>query len=224
VARDFADSYGTPGISAAATIGRRSLPPPAAPEAFLEISADCALCQHVFASGFRSRRGCRLAWSGRGCTRAILTALAGLGSPALWKHVASGRSCSFRRPDRRDPSHVYPATSGIRPLLAASACMSLTVTRTTPDHITRGRGQFSLVWQVLGSNQRRLSRRFYSPSLLSEARAADQPIRRSRRRPAPPPSAMRPCAPGLVHGRGRKNPRTGAVGAVTPTVRPALCL
>lgn len=30
--------------------------------------------------------------------------------------------------------------------------------------------------------------------------------------------------PGLVHGRGRKNPRTGAVGAVTPTARPASCL
>jgi hypothetical protein len=31
------------------------------------------------------------------------------------------------------------------------------------------------MWQVLGSNQRRLSRRFYSPSLLPEVHAADQP-------------------------------------------------
>jgi hypothetical protein len=61
-------------------------------------------------------------------------------------------------------------------------------------------------------------RRFYSPSLLPEAQAADQHIHRSRCYLAPPPSAMRPWAPGLVHGRGRKNPRTGAVGAVTPTV------
>jgi hypothetical protein len=65
-------------------------------------------------------------------------------------------------------------------------------------------GLFSLVWQVLGSNQRRLSLRFYSPSLLAEGHGADQHIRRSRRHRAPPPSAMRPCAPGLVHGRGRK--------------------
>ena len=50
-------------------------------------------------------------------------------------------------------------------------------------------GRFPRVWQVLGSNQRRLSRRFYSPSLLAEAHAADQHIRRSRRRPGPPPSA-----------------------------------
>jgi hypothetical protein len=35
---------------------------------------------------------------------------------------------------------------------------------------------------------------------------------------------MRPCASGLVHGRGRKNPRTGTVGAVTLTVCPASCL
>jgi hypothetical protein len=74
---------------------------------------------------------------------------------------------------------------------------------------------------VLGSNQRRLSRRFYSPSLLPEVHAVDLRIRCSRRRPGPLPSAMRPWVPSLVHGRGRKNPRTGPVGAVTPTVRPA---
>jgi hypothetical protein len=66
--------------------------------------------------------------------------------------------------------------------------------------------------------------RFYSPSLLSEIHAADQHIRRSRHNRGPPPSAMRPWTPDLVHGRGRKNPRTGPVGAVTPTVRAALCL
>ncbi len=65
-------------------------------------------------------------------------------------------------------------------------------------------GRFRRVWQVLGSNQRRLSRRFYSPSLLSKAHAADQHIRRSRHDRGPRPSAMRPWASGLVHGRGRK--------------------
>jgi len=88
----------------------------------------------------------------------------------------------------------------------------------------RFRRWWQVLWQVLGSNQRRLSRRFYSPSLLAGVHATDQHIRRPRRHPAPPPSAMRPWAPGLVHGRGRKNPRTGAVGTVTPTVRPASCL
>ena len=58
----------------------------------------------------------------------------------------------------------------------------------------------------------------------TEAYAADQHICPSRRCPGPPPSAMRPYTPGLVYGRGRENPRTGPVGAVTPTVRPASCL
>jgi hypothetical protein len=48
---------------------------------------------------------------------------------------------------------------------------------------------------VLGSNQRRLSRRFYSTLLLSESPPADQNICASRRDFGPPPSAMRPWAP-----------------------------
>ena len=62
--------------------------------------------------------------------------------------------------------------------------------------------------------------RFYSPVLLPECQTADQHIRRSRCDFGPWPSAMRPWAPGLVHGRVRKDPRTGPVGAVTPTVLP----
>jgi hypothetical protein len=75
-------------------------------------------------------------------------------------------------------------------------------------------GRFRRWWQVLGSNQRRLSRRFYSPSLLPKANAADQRGRRSRWRAGLPPSAMRPYAPGLGHGRGWKKPRTGPMGAL----------
>jgi hypothetical protein len=67
-------------------------------------------------------------------------------------------------------------------------------------------------WQVLGSNQHRLSRRIYSPSLLPEDHPADQNICRSRRYPAPWPSAMRPWASGVVHGRGGK-PTDGAGGS-----------
>jgi hypothetical protein len=35
-------------------------------------------------------------------------------------------------------------------------------------------GRLSMWWQVLGSNQRRFSRRFFSPSLLPQVHAADQ--------------------------------------------------
>ena len=89
----------------------------------------------------------------------------------------------------------------------------------------------------------RLSRRFYSTLLLPESPAADQRIHRTRRVYGPPPSAIRPWTPGsggrAVHrpwrnrprtgtdqptdgdrpGR-RKRPRTGPVGAVTPTAAP----
>jgi hypothetical protein len=85
---------------------------------------------------------------------------------------------------------------------------------------------------MLGSNQRMLSRRFYSPALLHGVYAADQDIRPWRRDCGLPPSAMRPWAPdsgavratdegGSGHGRARKRPRTGPVGAVTLTASPA---
>jgi hypothetical protein len=65
-------------------------------------------------------------------------------------------------------------------------------------------------WQVLGSNQRRLSRRFYSPILLFEAYAAYLRLCASRRDLGPPPSAMRPCA----RSRSRGDARTGTDGGV----------
>ena len=91
-------------------------------------------------------------------------------------------------------------------------------------------GRFRRWWQVLGSNHRRLSRRFYSPLAPPEPPHADQRIRRSRRVCGPPPSAMRPRVPGSggpvrstdghgpAHGRARKRPRMGPAGAVTLTV------
>jgi hypothetical protein len=67
-------------------------------------------------------------------------------------------------------------------------------------------GRFPRVWQVLGSNQRRLSRRFYSPPLRPEAPTADQRLCASRSDSGPPPSAMRPWTQGSwgleIHGRG----------------------
>ncbi len=53
-------------------------------------------------------------------------------------------------------------------------------------------GRLRRWWQVLGSNQRRLSRRFYSPYALPESPPADQRGRASRRESGLPPSAMRP--------------------------------
>ena len=85
----------------------------------------------------------------------------------------------------------------------------------------------------MGSNQRRLSRRFYSPILLFESYATDLPLCVPRRGSGPPPSAMRPWPPdsgavratdeggrstddeGAGHGRGRKNPRTARARAVS---------
>src|SRR5271165_4375137 len=58
-------------------------------------------------------------------------------------------------------------------------------------------GRFRRWWQVLGSNQRRLSRRFYSPILLFESYAADLRLCHPRRDLGRPPSAMRPWALGL---------------------------
>ena len=88
-----------------------------------------------------------------------------------------------------------------------------------------------------------VSRRFYSPLAPPESPPADLHLRRSRCDSGLPPSAMRPWAAdsgavraqgrrrngprtrtgrttdevGTGHGRGRKNPRTGPVGAVSLT-------
>ena len=89
---------------------------------------------------------------------------------------------------------------------------------------------------MVDSNHRRRSRRFYSPLAPSESPPADQRIRVSRRDFGLPPSAMRPWVPGPEgraestdghgstdgggkgHGRARKRPRTGPLGAVRLTV------
>ena len=80
----------------------------------------------------------------------------------------------------------------------------------SPRPIRPGQGLFQLVWQVMGSNHRRLSRRFYSPILLFEAYAANLPLCAPRRNFGPPPSAMRPCA----GSRRRGDARTGTDGGV----------
>jgi len=70
-------------------------------------------------------------------------------------------------------------------------------------------GRFRRWWQVLGSNQRRLSRRFYSPILLFEAYAPNVPLCVPRRDSGPPPSAMRPCAGSRCRGDARTGTDSG---------------
>lgn len=66
---------------------------------------------------------------------------------------------------------------------------------------------------MLGSNQRWLSRRFYSPSLQNESNTADQHEPGSSSDPGLPPSAMRPWIPGSGGLRVTDGPRTGTDGA-----------
>ena len=139
--------------------------------------------------------------------------------------AAGGRGCPLSPVDRRLCHGRQPSDSkgsgythrsfrpdAVRHLSVTTAMHRPTVTQpdTRRDKKETARraafpqpgGRFRRWWQVLGSNQRRLSRRFYRPLLLPEVHAADQHIRHSRRRSAPWPSAMRPWASGLVHGRG----------------------
>jgi hypothetical protein len=53
-------------------------------------------------------------------------------------------------------------------------------------------GRLRRWWQVMGSNHRRLSRRFYSPILLFKSYAADLLLCHPRRDLGRPPSAIRP--------------------------------
>ena len=111
---------------------------------------------------------------------------------------------------QRDLSHAYPTASSIWPHPVASGCI--------PRKRLRGaRAPLSwcfVMWQVVDSNHRRRSRRFYSPLAPPESPPADQRVRRSRRDCGVPPSAMRPWAPGsggsTAHGRRRNWPRTRA--------------
>jgi hypothetical protein len=59
---------------------------------------------------------------------------------------------------QRDPSHAYPTATGIWPPLVASGCLGWKQVRGTGAPLS----WCFVLWQVLGSNQRRLSRRFYS--------------------------------------------------------------
>jgi hypothetical protein len=97
-----------------------------------------------------------------------------------------------------------------------------------PGRVSAASRPFLQVVAGPGFEPGRRSRRFYSPSLLPESPAADLRLCVSRRDFGPPPSAMRPWAPGSggrgIHGRAR----TATMGAVMPTVSasflPLICL
>src|SRR5579859_4762526 len=145
----------------------------------------------------------------------------------MYAHTATHRPAVTQPDTRRDKNETAPTAAFPQP-----------------------GGRFRWWWQVLGSNQRRLSRRFYSPIPLFESYAAELRLCDPRRNLGRPPSAMRPWAPGFgvravrrpwrnrprtgtdqptdghgpTHGRGPKKPRTRPAGAVIPTVRLASCL
>jgi len=94
-------------------------------------------------------------------------------------------------------------------------------------------GRFRRWWQVLGSNQRRLSRRFYSPILLFESYVPNLPLCARRQNLGPPPSAMCPCAGSQRRGdartgtdggveRPRLHPRSGPFWPLTCSVQDAI--
>jgi hypothetical protein len=76
-------------------------------------------------------------------------------------HPTAPDNCPPTRPNADQiggrPSHVYPTTSGRQRLLVASGCMARKLIRDAVASLSWG----CPWWQVLGSNQRRLSRRFY---------------------------------------------------------------
>jgi hypothetical protein len=129
--------------------------------------------------------------------------------PRMLGHRNPGASGSVNRSSGPDSVRHMSVTTAMQGLTAAHRETQRDNSKTAREsgkiQLT---GYFRRWWQVLGSNQRRLSRRFYRPSLLAEADAADQRLRGSRRCPGAPSSAICPCAP----GSGRWNARTGTDG------------
>jgi hypothetical protein len=72
---------------------------------------------------------------------------------------------------QRDPSHAYPTATGIWPPLVASGCLGWKQVRGTGAPLS----WCFVLWQVLGSNQRRLSRRFYRPLPLATRATCQAP-------------------------------------------------
>ena len=134
-----------------------------------------------------------------------------------WK--ADGFADRSHRPDAVRYMSVDPATQGSTARQGDTPWAREKTARIAAHPQLPGR--FRRMWQVVDSNHRRRSRRFYSPLLLPESPPADQHIRASRRKFGPPPSAVRPCAPdfGAVKatdggGKGHGQGRTARAGAV----------
>ena len=108
----------------------------------------------------------------------------------------------FTRSVGQDRSRVYPTPSGIRPPLLASGCMARIRVRDAVASLS----WCSWWWQVLGSNQRRLSRRFTVRSDLHHHRVSDLPECRQAVSSAATLSAICPCR-GLPAADPRGQPR-----------------
>ena len=111
------------------------------------------------------------------------------------------------RPDGPDAvrySYTSVDTATYRPA-ATYRIHGVTRRKRSCGRVSEPGGRFRRWWQVLGSNQRRLSRRFTDRSPSPEPHAADRRICRPSSCLRPPPSARRPCAAGLGgHGREQK--------------------
>ena len=95
-------------------------------------------------------------------------------------------------PTAPTPSAICPWFSGYSGTRRYKAARPGTDTKQPASQENPASGHIRRWWQVLGSNQRRLSRRFCSPSLLLAAPATDLDSCVSRRDLGSLPSATRP--------------------------------
>ena len=72
---------------------------------------------------------------------------------------------------QRAPSHAYPTASGLQPPVVAVSCLGWKRVRGARAPLS----WYLVWWQVLGSNQRRLSRRFYRPLPLATRATCQAP-------------------------------------------------
>ena len=125
------------------------------------------------------------------------------------KRVRIGEASGFAHRSFRPDAvhHMYATTATRRPAVTHPDTWRDEKETARRAAFPQPGGRFRRWWQVLGSNQRRLSRRFYSPLPPPESYAIDLRLCVTRRDFGSPPSAMCPCAPGsggrAAHGRPR---------------------
>ena len=123
------------------------------------------------------------------------------GKPTVTPTVVAGLVLSAIRP-------WIPGYSGTR---RYKAVRPGTDTKQPASQENPASGHIRRVWQVLGSNQRRLSRRFYRPTLPADGGYRWPAVRRPGRWAGPLSSATRRCARSqgrVMRGHGRRPPQS----------------